>query len=684
MVSVQNLKQSDAIVIGTSPDMNSASRVPTNSIVDLWRHVFHLITCAFLARPTSSYSLAMVILVLSVAVLAELSGMAQAASNPVRPDSTSVDAQRVLERGIQHFGSEFIRTQRSGNSLRLRPEAYAEVGVGRQLKAAGGTISFWVYPLWKEDDRTSHTFVSLAWNDPKKSYLAISLGWWEPQGHNRLYFIVSNQESIHCSVPYEFERDAWTMVTAVWKAGANGNCKLFINGGKVATRDQSFVGDYSGLAPLYLGSDRGTTQVSGRSANALLDELLLYSRPFSEEEAKRAYEEQEKDQEGATARKWRWLDEGLAIQRPLVRSRGGEVQESRVMFDEDMHWAVSKESADAILNRVKAAGFNVYIPCVWHGNGAYYPTTLAEPDPKLAGVVSGYDPLAYLIQKAHSLGIEVHPWFTVMRRESALRPSFFGDGVPDGAYDVHNPEFRTFIVDLMVDLVRRYDVDGVNLDYIRAMGLCTSDSCQDDYRRLTGVSLWTDYYLRGIVGPARSRLEQWQDSAVREIVHAFSTRAREIKPNLLVSVDGHPKPNTESRPLEGRDEVGWLNEGLIDVVFAMDYRETIDYKTIDAVRKDLRRPEQLIVLFGNYDRLHKTAPAVPRKGVLVAKYASYAQRRWSSLGIGFYIYAQMSDDQVSALRGGPFKEEAVPSWKFLKRQQTDAASVRTPQGFGIR
>lgn len=653
------------------------------SKVDLWSYVCHRIACSFLARPLSCI-LDVVILASAVAVVAELGGIAQAANSQIRLDSTFAGAQHVLERGINHFGSEFIRTQRSINSLRLKTGAYAEASVGTQLKASSGTISFWVYPLWRKDDPTSHTFISLPWNDPKKSYLAVTFGWWEPQGNNRLYFIVSNQESIHCSVPYEFEREAWTMVTAVWKSGLNGYCKLFVNGGKVAVQEQSFVGDYSGLGPLYLGTDKGTTQASGRSANALLDELVVYSRPFSEDEAKRSYEEQEKDQDGATTRKWKWLDEGLAIQRPLARSRGGEVQESRVMFDEDMHWAISKESADAILSRVKAAGFNVYIPCVWHGNGTYYPTALTEPDHKLAAVVPAYDPLAYLIQKAHSLGIEVHPWFTVMRRENTLRPSFFGDGVPDGAYDVHNPEFRKFIVDLMVDLVRRYDVDGVNLDYIRAMGLCTSDSCQDDYRRLTRVNLWTDYYLRGIVGPARSRLEQWQDNAVREIVHAFSTRAREIKPHLIVSVDSHPKPRTEHRPLEGRDEIGWLNDGLIDVVFAMDYRETIDHKTIEAVRKDLRQPEHLIVLFGNYDRLYKTAPAVPRKGALVAKYASYAQRRWSSMGVGFYIYAQMSDDQVSALRGGPFKEDAVPSWTRLKRRQNAAASLQTPQGLGIR
>lgn len=639
---------------------------------------------SFLARVAALYILTMAILIPSVAASRNSGEAAQAQMHHEQFDGTTTGAHRLLEREINHFGSEFISGQRSKKSLRLKQGTHAEVGLDTQLNATGGTISFWVYPLWGAEDHSSHTFVSLAWNEPKKSYLAITLGWWEPQGNNRLYFIVSNQESAHCSMPYQLRREVWTMVTAVWKAGTDGYCKLFMNGEKIAESQQSFKGNYFSRGPLYLGSDKGTTQAQGRGADALLDDLVVYDHPLNEEEVKATYQAQEKDLEQATARKWKWLDEGLVVSNHAIRPGTGEVLESRVMFDEDMHWAISKQNADKILTRLKEAGFNVYVPCVWHGNGTYYPTPLAEPDPKLASVVSAYDPLAYLIEKAHSLGIEVHPWFTVTRRENMHYPSFFGEGVPDGAHDVHNQEFRKFIVDLMIDVVRRYHVDGVNLDYIRAMGLCTSDSCREDYSRVTGASFWPDYYLRGILGPARSRLEQWQDKAVRDIVDTFSLRAKEIKPDLVVSVDGHPKPKTEHRPLEGRDEIGWMNDGLIDVVFAMDYRETIDYEIIDAVRKDLLRPEGLIVLFGNYGRLNNTAPAVPRKGVLVAKYASYAQRRWPSSGVGFYIYGQMTDEQAAALRGGPFKEEAVPAWKPAERQQKARSVVPTPQSLTIR
>jgi len=70
--------------------------------------------------------------------------------------------------------------------------------------------------------------------------------------------------------------------------------------------------------------------------------------------------------------------------------------------------------------------------------------------------------------------------------------------------------------------------------------------------------------------------------------------------------------------------------------------------------------------------------------VLVAKYASYAQRRWPSSGVGFYIYGQMTDEQAAALRGGPFKEEAVPAWKPVERQHKARSVMTTPQSLTIR
>src|SRR3569623_672445 len=108
-----------------------------------------------------------------------------------------------------------------------------------------------------------------------------------------------------------------------------------------------------------------------------------------------------------------WLQARQALPYLPRRDANGTLLESRVMLDEDMHWAYSPAEADAFLKRIKAAGFYVYIPCIYNGGGSWYPTKLLAPDAKLAARLKQQpDPLAYLLEQAHTMGIEVHPWIT--------------------------------------------------------------------------------------------------------------------------------------------------------------------------------------------------------------------------------------------------------------------------------
>jgi uncharacterized lipoprotein YddW (UPF0748 family) len=160
-------------------------------------------------------------------------------------------------------------------------------------------------------------------------------------------------------------------------------------------------------------------------------------------------------------------------------------RERRVMFDEDTRWASSKLEMQRRITRIKTAGFNVYAPCVWDGAHAFYaandgpvsPSTHDAADPR-------YDPLTYLIALAHREGIAVHPWFVVAGRAAGSDlPASYSTGAPAGAYNVHSAAFRDFIVALVVDVARRYDVDGINLDYVRALGPCSNEECVGAYTR---------------------------------------------------------------------------------------------------------------------------------------------------------------------------------------------------------
>ena len=123
-------------------------------------------------------------------------------------------------------------------------------------------------------------------------------------------------------------------------------------------------------------------------------------------------------------------------------------------------------------------------------------------------------------------------------------------------------------------------------------------------------------------------------------------------------MDGHPQPKSKIRPLEGRDEIKWANNGLIDIIFAMDYRERPDIETIDLVREDLNDKSKLIVLFGNYEKNEKLV--VARSGSLVANFTEFAKRKWPESGVAFYLYGRLSEEQIQALQKGPFSEFSIP------------------------
>lgn len=352
-------------------------------------------------------------------------------------------------------------------------------------------------------------------------------------------------------------------------------------------------------------------------------------------------------------------------------------RERRVIFDEDMQWATSREATDRIVERIVQAGFNVYIPCVWHGRGAHFPTSCAHIEPVLAKrIQSGDDPLGYLLQRAHARGIEVHPWFTVALRLDQRRPEFYSPETPANSYDVHNPEFRKFIVKLMVDMVRRYPVDGINLDYIRSVGTCQCATCTAEYRLRYGRSLADDAREAAKQGVRVATLESWHGEVVGAIVRELSAEVRAIRPGAVISVDGHPLASYVLA--QGQDSVLWERNGWIDVIFSMDYRREIGVEEADRARVALADPQGFTILEITYDLVERAAVSpvdqwrvngyVGSQAVLtrtprtLADFVRLSRARWPGSGIAFYHYKQVTDAHIQELRSTVFRERVPASW----------------------
>ncbi len=351
------------------------------------------------------------------------------------------------------------------------------------------------------------------------------------------------------------------------------------------------------------------------------------------------------------------------------------MQESRAIFDEGLHWA-DRRGAERVCSRIKAAGFNVFMPCVWHGRGTTWPSQIAPWDPKLPSVLD-YDPLGYLVETARRFEIEVHPWFTVVRRDRDFFTQFYDNGTPPESFDVHKETFRMFVTDLILEVVRNYDIHGVNLDYIRAGGVCESSSCIADYKKLTGRDLLVDSRLRMIPTLTLKELFTWQEAAVTDIVSNVSLRARAVKPAIVISVDAHPGHRVDE--VQGRNSIRWADDGLVDVVYMMHYEASPNWGELKIYQQKMRRPEALVVLCGNYDRPDGTnASATSRSGAHVEQLLNGARSYQAGNGVGLYLYGRLTDDQISSLQTGVFRTPATPYWR-----RGLATSTRSSQGMKL-
>lgn len=141
--------------------------------------------------------------------------------------------------------------------------------------------------------------------------------------------------------------------------------------------------------------------------------------------------------------------------------------------------AAQRSELTGILDAAVEAGLNAVILQVRPACDALYDSPYEPWSPVLSGVMGqspGYDPLEFAVEEAHRRGLELHAWFNPFRAQSNYRnkvsPSHVVRRKPDwirryGNYlwlDPGLPEVRKYSLDVLLDVVRRYDIDGVHID----------------------------------------------------------------------------------------------------------------------------------------------------------------------------------------------------------------------------
>lgn len=228
------------------------------------------------------------------------------------------------------------------------------------------------------------------------------------------------------------------------------------------------------------------------------------------------------------------------------------------------------------------------------GNATAYYRSAFEPWAEPFGFADpGFDPLATAIEVAHGLGVELHAWFNVV-------PAWYGPVPPANAahvyhahpewmwYDQHGkrqglsekfyvslnpclPDVRRYLADVARDLVSKYAVDGLHLDYIRFPNEPPATPAKSgiDYPR--DARTLALYKNDTGLAPEQDKgsWDRWRTERVTSLVREIRAAIHGAKPGLPLSAAVGSK--IESALTHFQDAATWLREGLVDTVYPMNY-----------------------------------------------------------------------------------------------------------------
>ncbi|MEO0842012.1 MAG: family 10 glycosylhydrolase [Cyanobacteria bacterium J06643_5] len=253
-----------------------------------------------------------------------------------------------------------------------------------------------------------------------------------------------------------------------------------------------------------------------------------------------------------------------------------------------------------VFDRLSQAGINTVFFETVNAGYTVYPSKVA---PQQNPLTRNWDPLKSAVKLAHDRGMELHAWVWVFAAGNqrhnkilginsnypgpvlAAHPDWAGYDrrgkmIPQGQnkpfFDPANPQLRKYLLNQYEEIVTRYDVDGLHLDYIRY-------PFQDHQRNRSygygkaARSLFKQRYgidPKKISPRQRSIWQKWtafRTQQINSFVAQVSQKMRQKKPDLIMSVAVFPLPEQERiKKLQQHWEV-WAKRGDIDLIVPMTY-----------------------------------------------------------------------------------------------------------------
>jgi uncharacterized lipoprotein YddW (UPF0748 family) len=197
------------------------------------------------------------------------------------------------------------------------------------------------------------------------------------------------------------------------------------------------------------------------------------------------------------------------------------------------------------------------------------------------------DQLQACLQAARTHGLRVHVWMICwnlqgaspdrvadLARAGRLQMSDAGKALP--WLCPSNPDNLRLEKDIVRELLRKYRIDGLHMDYIRYPDshACFCDGCRRRFEASRGkpATRWPEDVRQG---PARQEFNQWRAAQITRLVQDLSVVMQVGAPDakLSAAVFGRHASGLNS---VAQDWKTWLEKGFVHFTCPMNYTEDLD------------------------------------------------------------------------------------------------------------
>ena len=252
----------------------------------------------------------------------------------------------------------------------------------------------------------------------------------------------------------------------------------------------------------------------------------------------------------------------------------------------------SKEKIDELVSDVFDSNMNTIIAEVrYRSDAMYVPNRISyefvNKEPRCYVLNNqNFDPLEYLIEKSNPMGIKVIAWVTTFvatpkTLDSVDRKHLYYEhpdwitcdkngrkmpiNVLEGAFvDPGIPEVQDYIASVILDIVQNYNIDGIQLDYIRYPGK------QYGYNKIA-----RKLYKSQVEFETTNSWDKWKQNQVSRFMKRIYMEIKSFRPKLLVTAAVMANPE-DAKDSYSQDWISWLKNGYLDYAFSMSYNYSND------------------------------------------------------------------------------------------------------------